>query len=74
MKNLDIIIAHPGSEDKFEALKAFMKALKIKFEVPADNKPYNPDFVNKIIESRLQAKKGKVTRINKNNLNDFLGL
>ena len=36
MKTSDIIIAHPGSEDKFEALKAFMKALKIKFEVKQD--------------------------------------
>ena len=34
-----------------------MKALKIKFEV-AIEKPYNPEFVSKIQESREQYKKG----------------
>lgn len=34
MKSSDIIIIHqPSSEDKLEALKAFLKALKIKFEI-----------------------------------------
>lgn len=33
MKTPDIIIIHPNSDDKFEALKAFLKALKIKFEI-----------------------------------------
>ena len=62
MKSPDIIIVHPGSEDKFEALKAFLKALKIKFEIPKE-KPYNPDFVAKIEESRKQHKKGDYTVI-----------
>lgn len=62
MKTSDIIIAHPGSDDKFEALKAFMKALKIKFEIAKDN-PYDPKFVAKIQESREQYKKGNYTVI-----------
>ena len=33
MKTADIIIAHSNSDDKIEALKAFLKALKIKFEI-----------------------------------------
>lgn len=32
MKDI-IIIQQPSSEDKLEALKAFLKALKIKFEI-----------------------------------------
>lgn len=38
MKTPDIIITHPGNEDKFEALKAVLKALKIKFEIPNTKK------------------------------------
>ena len=73
MKTSDIIIAHPGSDDKFEALMAFMKALKIKFEIPKE-KPYNPEFVAKIQESRKEFKGGKYTRVKKDDLQNFLGL
>lgn len=33
MKTPDIIITHPENEDEFEALKAVLKALKIKFVI-----------------------------------------
>lgn len=72
MKTSDIIIAHPGSDDKFEALKAFMKALKIKFEISKNN-PYNPEFVAKIEKSKQEFKEGKYTRVKKENLQKFLG-
>ena len=47
---------------QIEALKAFMKALKIKFEMSKE-KPYDSEFVNKIQESRKQAKEGKTVKI-----------
>ena len=47
---------------QIEAIKAFMKALKIKFEVSKESN-YNPDFVTKIEESRKQAKDGKTVKI-----------
>jgi len=59
MKTANIIIAHPESPDKFKALRAFMKAMKIKFEVTNDN-PYDPQFVDK--------KAGKTTKIDINDL------
>lgn len=62
MKTSDTIIVHPDSDDKFEALKAFMKAFKIKFEITKE-KPYNPEFVAKIEKSREQYKKGDFTVI-----------
>lgn len=62
MSTSNIIIAHP-TEDKLESLKAFLKALKIKFEVAEQDKPYNPDFVAKIEKSREQFKKGDYTVI-----------
>jgi hypothetical protein len=67
------IKAYTTDETQINAVKAFMKALKIKFEVSKD-KPYNPDFVNKILESKEQAKKGNVTRVKKEDLKHFLGL
>lgn len=73
MKSQDIFIAHPQTNEQVSALKAFMQALKIKFEVSKED-GYNPDFVAKIEVSKKQAKEGKVTRIEKENLSQFLGL
>lgn len=65
--------AHPKTTEQFEALKAFMKALKIKFEI-AKEETYDPDFVLKIKESLQQAKERKVTRVKKDDLKEFLGV
>jgi len=73
MKSQDIFIAHPQTSEQVSALKAFTQALKIKFEISSEEK-YNPDFVSKIEESREQAKNGNVTRVEKENLKEFLGL
>jgi len=62
MKSENTFIIHPETTEQENALKAFVKALKIKFEV-AKEKPYNPDFVAKIQESRQQAKEGKTVKI-----------
>jgi len=70
MKTSDIIIAHPGSDDKFEALKAFMKALKIKFEITKDN-PYNPEFVAKILQGDADIKAGKGKKVSLKELDDL---
>ncbi len=67
MKTSDIIIAHPGSDDKFEALKAFMKALKIKFEITKEDN-YNPEFVAKILQGDEDIKAGKTTKIKVNDI------
>ncbi len=62
MKSANTIIAHPSSLDKFVALKAFMEALKIKFEVaPSGKSPYDAEFVDVILQGDkdLMAGKGK---------------
>ncbi len=51
------ITAYTNDTSQIDAIKAVLKALKIKFEV-ATEKPYNPEFVSKIQESREQYKKG----------------
>ena len=68
-----IFIAHPTTVGQINALQAFMQALKIKFEISRED-AYNPDFVNKVLESRQQARDGKVTRVKKENLKEFLGI
>ena len=45
------ITAYTNDTSQIDAIKAVLKALKIKFEV-AIEKPYNPEFVSKIEESR----------------------
>lgn len=67
------IIAHPQTTEQLKALKAFLKALKIKFEISGEES-YDPEFVEKVLESRKQAKEGKTTRVKKENLKEFLGL
>jgi len=73
MKSINIT-AYTDDSTQIEALKAVMKALKIKFEVTKESNPYNPEFVEKINESRQQVKEGKVTRIEKENLKTLLEL
>jgi hypothetical protein len=52
------ITAYTSDTSQIDAIKAVLKALKIKFEVVSKEKPYNADFVAKIEESREQYKKG----------------
>ncbi len=62
MKTENTFIIHPETPEQENALKAFIKALKLKFEVSKE-KPYDPAFVEKIKESRQQVKEGKTVKI-----------
>ncbi|MBX3162916.1 MAG: hypothetical protein KF900_00390 [Bacteroidetes bacterium] len=73
MRTQDIFIAHPQTTEQVSALKAFMQALKIKFEVSKE-KEYNPDFVAKIHKSKQQHENGEFVSVEKKNLKNFLGL
>lgn len=67
------IKAYTEDASQIEAVKAVMKALKIKFEISTE-KPYNPEFVAKIEKSKQEFKDGKSTRVKKEDLQSFLGL
>jgi len=67
------ITAYTEDASQIEAVKAFMKALKIKFEISKE-KPYNPEFMSKIKKSKQEFKDGKSTRVKKEDLQGFLGL
>ncbi|MBK7340346.1 MAG: hypothetical protein IPK61_05435 [Saprospiraceae bacterium] len=58
MKTQEVFIAHPQTNEQVIALKAFMQALKIKFEVTEEDN-YNPEFVAKIQKARQDYKDGK---------------
>lgn len=73
MKAPGILIAQPQTTEQMEALRAFMQALKIKFEVK-DEFSYDPDFVKKIEESREQISKKQVRTIAKKDLKTLLDL
>ena len=71
MKTQDIFIAHPQTSEQVSALKAFLQALKIKFEVAKGNS-YSPEFVAKIMESKKQIAEGKFTEVKKEDLKAFI--
>jgi hypothetical protein len=58
---METLIVQPDSKEKSDAIKAFMKALKITFE--ETKSPYNPDFVAKIKQGEEDIKTSKTKRI-----------
>ena len=71
----NIFIAHPENADQLSALKAIMKALKIKFEIKrGDENMYNSEFVAKIQDSKKDFEEGKYTSVKQSDLKDFLGI
>lgn len=58
------IIAYTDSSYQIDAIKGFMKALKIKFEMAKEvDSPYNAAFVKKIQQGDEDLKKGKGKKI-----------
>lgn len=55
---MEAITIQPQTKEQTDAVKAFLKALKIPFKKTKDS-PYNPEFVDKIKRSEESIKKGK---------------
>ncbi|HLN73309.1 MAG TPA: DUF2683 family protein [Prolixibacteraceae bacterium] len=55
------LIVQPDTKEKLNALKAFLKALKISFE--ESKSPYHPEFVAKIKRGEKDIKTGKTKSI-----------
>jgi hypothetical protein len=58
---METLIVQPKTKEQLTALKAFIKALKIDFK--SEKSPYNPDFVEKVLQGREDIKNGKGIRI-----------
>ncbi len=64
------ITAFTQDISQIDAIKAFMKALKIKFEIA--DKPYNPEFVAKIKKSQQQFQVGKFSTLKIEDLSQYI--
>ncbi len=64
------IRAYPADVSQIAAIKAFMKALKIKFEVSKEA-PYNDEFVKKILQGDRDFEEGKGRKITIEELNQL---
>lgn len=58
---METLIMHPENKEQLTALKAFAKAMKVKFET--NKSPYNPEFVAMIRETEKEIKEGKFTTL-----------
>lgn len=62
METHSLFIAHPTTIEETNALKAFVKALKIKFELTTE-KAYNETFVQEILKADKDIDEGKGVKI-----------
>ena len=65
-----IITAYTEDASQIEAVKAIMKALKIKFEISTE-KPYNPKFVSMVLEAEQEIKQGKGLKVTSEGFDDL---
>lgn len=63
MPTENIFIAHPTTVEQIKALTEFVKTLKIKFEVTQKDTPYNPEFVNMVMEAESEIESGKGLKV-----------
>jgi len=61
---MEAILIHPKNKEQLDAIKAFAKAFKIKFETTStENSPYDPEFVKKIQQGDQDLKEGKGRKV-----------
>jgi len=58
---VETLIVQPKTKEQLTALKAFIKAMKIEFK--SAKAPYDPEFVEKILQGREDIKNGKGVKI-----------
>jgi uncharacterized protein YlxP (DUF503 family) len=71
MKTRDIFIAHPQTSEQVSALKAFMEALKIKFEI-SKNETNNSDVLDNIKAGLEEVKLFQKGELQTTSAKDFL--
>ena len=73
------IIAYTSDISQIEAVKAVLKALKIRFEitkqsVETKSEGYDSEFMAKIQKSRQDYQDGNFITVEKENFKEFLGI
>jgi len=72
MKNDTTYIIQPKNAEQESALKAFLTALKMKFELREGN-PYDHEFLLKIQNSKKEAREGELTKVSLEEIKKILG-
>jgi hypothetical protein len=70
IENMNYFIVHPVNMEQENALKAFFKALKIKFEVTNKNS-YDKNFVNMVLQAEESIKNGKGKKVTSQEFDDL---
>lgn len=71
MQTENIFIAHPDNKEQLNALKAFLKALKIKFEIKRNEVPYNEGFVDMVLNAEKEIKNCKGKKVSSDNFDNI---
>jgi hypothetical protein len=64
---METIIVHPKNNEEQKVIKAFLDALKIKFENlknTSNQSDYDPEFIEMVEQNRKDYKEGKGIKIN----------
>lgn len=64
---METIIVHPKNNEEKKVIKAFLEALKIKFENfknKSEEGSYSPEFVEMVKQNRKDYKEGKGIKVN----------
>ncbi|WP_419803053.1 DUF2683 family protein [Mucilaginibacter sp.] len=58
---METLIVQPENKEQLKALKAFMKAMKIRFQ--KEEKTYSQTFIDKMQQAEDDVKAGRTTKI-----------
>lgn len=64
------ITAYTEDVSQIEAIKAFMKAIKVKFEISKE-KPYKAEFVDMVLKAEKEIKQGKGSKVSSEGFDDL---
>lgn len=63
--------AYTNDASQLEAIKAFMKALNIKFKIKEEETPYDKKFVEMVLNADQEIKTGKSSKISSSDLDNL---
>ena len=70
IENMNSFIVYPVNMEQENALKAFFRALKIKFEVTKKS-DYDKDFVDMVLQAEESIKNGKGKKVSSKEFDDL---
>jgi hypothetical protein len=68
------LIVEPKNKRELLLVEKILDALEVKYGPVAEDSPYHPDVVAKVLKGREDSKNGQTTRVIKEDLKNFLGL